>query len=166
VPSKFSQSFDGHDANNEIPREQFTVFDPAQEIDTLNDILLEETMGMNREKMGEYYVQYFTKREEELEVRTKAKTLRQSFGLYLSTKNAKLTSFGIMFAMGFQDLCGLTMTEAAKKLNVTKAAVSKAAVKAAKILDIERSRYMKSEKACEAYRQRQLEINRKKTNTI
>ncbi len=156
-----------HDSREEVKAgkvEAFINFDPADELDTIVDQLLENTMGMDRQKSTVFIVNYFEAIIEKIQEKAKAKAIQGCVGFLIRAKNAKLAAYGIAYAAGLQELSGLSMTSASMQLKVTKAAISKSAIQAADILGLPRSRYMKSEKASEAYRERQLEINRKKKN--
>lgn len=158
-----------HDSREEVKQgkghiEPFINFNPADELDTMVDELLEATIGMDREKSTVFIVKYFEAIIEKTQERTKAKAIQGCVGFLIRAKNAKLAAYGIAYAAGLQELSGLSMTSASIDLKVTKAAISKSAIQAADILGLPRSRYMKSEKASEAYRERQLELNRKKRN--
>jgi hypothetical protein len=66
--------------------------------------------------------------------------------------------------MGLDRLQGKTMTEVSVELHVTKAAISKAAVKASQVLNLPRSRYMKSQEASQSYRERAIQVHKRKHN--
>jgi hypothetical protein len=67
-----------------------------------------------------------------------------------------LSAWGLKFAANLNGAQGKTMTHVAKRLGVTRAAVSKAANKWGDALQLPRSAYMKSEQARKVYAQERM----------
>jgi hypothetical protein len=82
-----------------------------------------------------------------------AEALAMAAGMLNHIVDSKQTlpSWGLKFAANLHGAQGKTMTHVAKRLKVTKAAVSKAANKWADDLRLPRSAYMKSEQARKSY---------------
>lgn len=161
LPSENTAWVENGNGNPHI--EQYVEVDMAAEIDSLNEILYEKySVKSDREKwMVDQFVIFLSEKIELETEKAHARVIKQVVALLINAKNAKLQSYGLAFASGLEHLAGLTMTDAAKRLHVTKAAVSKVTVKACEFLGLNRSRYMKTEKAAEAYRVRAIEVHRR-----
>lgn len=77
--------------------------------------------------------------------------LRHLFSVILKPGNTALRFWSLAFAANLDTVQGRTMTSVAHDLKVTRQAVSKLANEWCDLLELPRSRYMKSEKARKAY---------------
>lgn len=147
--------------NGDAQREQFVETDLAAELDRLEDVLLERFGKLPTHEAIKAIATWHQEVLEAESQKTQARIFRGCISLLINCKTPKLLAHGMAFASGLQCLIGLTMTEASVKLGVTKAAVSKVTVKVCDMFGLPRSRYMKTEKAAEAYRKRAIEVHRR-----
>jgi hypothetical protein len=84
--------------------------------------------------------------------------------IYLMLKHSPkdCTIWGLAFAIGSKHLSGRSMTQVAKDIGVTKAAISKHARYLIDVLNLPTSPYMKSEDSIESYRQSALNYHKRK----
>jgi len=148
MPSKFSQSFEGHlDANNEVPIQQFCVFNP-EDLDSEVDILLDETAALSRRDL----IIYLLKRESF----GFSEVLTEKFSFFLvwliSDSNPILRFWAAAFGFGLDITQGISQSQKAADLDVTRAAISKR-VKQFQSEFGSISRNMKSQRACNSYQQ-------------
>lgn len=83
----------------------------------------------------------------------RAEVIRKALSIILDARDPRIGAYATAFAVGLLDLRGWTMTECAKRLGVTRAAISKMTVRACNIFGLPPSRYMKSEAARDSYRE-------------
>jgi hypothetical protein len=138
----------------------------ASEIDTLEDELREMFSNLSPNEMIHQFALYHqnvlqseAKFEQSRVLAETLRLIRKIFGIILIRSNPILQTYGIAFATGLDLLNGMTMTEAATRCSpkVSRAAVSKVTKEWQRVLNFPSSRYMKSEKACEAYSKTQKE---------
>lgn len=78
--------------------------------------------------------------------------IQKIVGVFLSTPNAKVSAGGLAFAAGLSALNGLnSQTAYAKRIGLTKSAISKSVRFWKHLLDLPENPHMKTEKACSSY---------------
>lgn len=126
--------------------------DPVFPTDNLSDILAEQFNDLKLSKatcaaIAEWHEkQIQTARESAL-----ALNIRAIVAMFMSPGNLSLRAWALAFAAGLDAAEGRSMTEVARELKVTRAAVSKETNRWADLLNLPRSRYLKSEQARESY---------------
>lgn len=139
--------------------------DMAKEIDTLEDEIQEAfSMLKTSREMAQWAAKLVRQVEERSMTVERSRVLTKTVNFLVRKDNAKLAAIGISYAAGLDFLNGTTMTQIADKIGVTRAAVSKVANEFCDLLNIPRSRYMKSNEARQAYSQRQKNISRRFQN--
>ena len=127
--------------------------DMAAETDTFGETLA-ESLGIDVEKANHLALWL----EEEIEQRAlsfRARDLNRISGVFIDSKNPKLFSAGLAFAANLASLNGLgTQAEYARRLGLTRAAMSKATKFWQRFLGLPPSPHMKSSQACEHYRKK------------
>lgn len=152
--------------DGKFQRESIVNIDLAEELDTATDKAMER-FDPQTERERKMVLQFVAFHQEVLEREFKfeqsrvlietLRLIRKIFGIMVVRQNPLLQTYGIAFATGLDFLNGISMTEAAKKCSVTRAAVSKSAKEWQRVLNFPPSRHMKSEEACKSYSKTQTE---------
>lgn len=104
-------------------------------------------------------LQYFVKMKIQNEIQD---TLSKIISIIYDSTDYRLKIATLVMAFGLPMFMGKSQTQVAKKHGVTKQALSKSIKKMQKLFGLTPTRGQKSEKACEKYRQLQLDKNNKK----
>jgi hypothetical protein len=131
------------DANGDVHREQTTVFNP-EDLDSQVEMIMEVCDGLSQKQTIQYVLSI------------KKESLDERFSFFLawliSDKNPLLRFWAAAFAFGLEITEGISQSEKAAQLKVTRAAISKR-VKQFESEFGSMSRNMKSKAACESYRE-------------
>ena len=130
----------------------------ADEVAQRNDNLtgeLRDQFGLDADH-ADAIAQWHCQRCRQASTASRAKDLALLIEVLLTRPNPKLAGAGMSYAAGLDSINGKTMTETARELGVTRAAVSKESNFWSDTLGLPRSRYMKSARARRAYRTAQL----------
>lgn len=122
-------------------------------IEDLGNIWQKQTQGMNKDAAVAWCADRIKRISITSDNKEKTRAIIAFLGWLRNTKNKEIALSGAEFAIGTVSLMHHvpTMTAEAQRIGCTRAAISKAAKSASKILMLPPSPHMKSIRACEAY---------------